>query len=99
MTLPTALAAPVDEGMMLAEAPRPPLQSSVTGRNQRDGVRSCTMYGNLRANPKRTGGRSIDSLLSGGGGVDGGHQTLDDFFSKTKTETMISIVDRDVCIF
>ena len=31
MTLPTALAAPVAEGMMLAEAPRPPRQSLAEG--------------------------------------------------------------------
>jgi hypothetical protein len=32
-TLPTALAAPVDEGMMLAPAPRPPRQSLEEGHN------------------------------------------------------------------
>jgi hypothetical protein len=31
MTLPTALAAPVDDGMMLAAAPRPPRQSFPEG--------------------------------------------------------------------
>lgn len=31
MTLPTALAAPVEEGMMLAAAPRPPRQSLAEG--------------------------------------------------------------------
>lgn len=31
MTLPTALAAPVAEGMMLAAAPRPPRQSLAEG--------------------------------------------------------------------
>ena len=31
MTFPTALAAPVDDGMMLAEADRPPLQSLLEG--------------------------------------------------------------------
>lgn len=31
MTLPTALAAPVLEGMMLADAPRPPRQSLPEG--------------------------------------------------------------------
>ena len=30
-TLPTALAAPVEEGMMLAPAPRPPRQSFLEG--------------------------------------------------------------------
>ena len=67
MTLPTALAAPVEDGMMLAAAPRPPRQSSTLGQRG-----TCVTGGDKR----RTVGRTVNGLLGGGGGVDGGHQTL-----------------------
>ena len=50
---------------MLAAAPRPPRQSS-----ERQWVRTDMLC------YERTVGRTVNGLLGGGGGVDGGHETL-----------------------
>ena len=76
MTFPTALAAPVEEGIMLAEAPRPP--RPIVETLKINDLRNLGPY-------KETiltvlVGGSVDGLLGGSGGVDGGHQT----FNNTK---------------
>ena len=50
-TLPTALAAPVDEGMMLAPAPRPPRQSFLEGPRRKIGIREAFLKVKIHYSP------------------------------------------------
>ena len=80
MTLPTALAAPVEEGMMLAPAPRPPRPAS--RKQERTTVGQQRFMATLPRARTRSRlltvlvGRSVNGLLGGGGSVNGSHQTL-----------------------
>lgn len=70
MTLPTALAAPVEDGMMFWAAPRPPRQSWKVVHKYLYKINSVIKAYLV--------GRSIDGLLGGGSGMNGGHQTFND---------------------
>merc|ERR1740139_1988394 len=79
MTLPTALAAPVLEGMMLAPQARPPLQSlppfAGPSTHNCDMVTAWTVV--ISPSPVFTALRgSINTQLRHGHGVDGGHKSL-----------------------
>lgn len=61
MTLPTALAAPVEEGMMFALAPRPPRQSLEDGPSTLERRGQCELKSEYNCLRLLGGRRSMDS--------------------------------------
>ncbi len=73
MTLPTALAAPVEAGMMFWAAPRP---SRHNCNVQFEWITSCFHHDHV--NKLYLARRSVDGLLGSSDGMDSGHQTFND---------------------